>query len=154
LRYRSNYGCAHCLRLSNCRYQQAHREELLPKKRKWAKDNPEKNRAQSARWQRQNWSKAYAIQQAAKRARWDEHYRLKGRTYRVNRRAALLNATPPWVDLRAIDAIYRACPVGLEVDHIVPLNGRGVCGLHVPWNLQYLTKSANCSKGLRYANVG
>ena len=65
------------------------------------------------------------------------------------RRVAKLMATPPWVDEAAILAIYESCPKGMHVDHIEPLQGRNLCGLHVPWNLQYLTPQENSSKSNR-----
>ena len=40
---------------------------------------------------------------------------------------------------------------GFEVDHIIPLNGRQVSGLHVPENLQVLTVRANRQKGAKFA---
>ena len=50
---------------------------------------------------------------------------------------------PKWANLKEIELIYARCPEGHDVDHIIPLNGKNVCGLHVEYNLQYLSKEDN-----------
>jgi len=64
----------------------------------------------------------------------------------AKRRAMKLKATPIFANLKKIKDIYKNCPKGFHVDHIVPLQGKYVCGLHVEWNLQYLTPSENSFK--------
>jgi hypothetical protein len=56
---------------------------------------------------------------------------------------------PSWADWNRIVEVYKNCPENMEVDHYIPVQGRKVSGLHVSWNLQYLSKSKNSSKGNR-----
>jgi hypothetical protein len=69
------------------------------------------------------------------------------------RRARLLRRMPAWADRAAILAIYRNRPNGHHVDHIVPLKGKNVSGLHVPCNLQYLPARDNLRKGAQFTSA-
>lgn len=60
-------------------------------------------------------------------------------------------ATPLWADLESIEQFYENCPSGFNVDHIIPLKGKNVCGLHVLNNLQYLTPKDNLKKHNHYS---
>jgi len=111
-------------------------------------------------------TKEYAIKNKEKVQKWKENYsknnkdkikKLKHIYYLNNkniyynayalRRARLLKATPKFANLDKIKEIYKNCPKGYEVDHIIPLNNSIICGLHVEWNLQYLTVRENRQKG-------
>ena len=80
----------------------------------------------------------------------------------AKRRARKLKVTPPWLTKEHLEEIknfyWLAQDLKLvtvetyHVDHIVPLKGKSVCGLHVPWNLQVLPADINLSKGNHYAN--
>ncbi len=84
----------------------------------------------------------------------------------AKRRAQKLNATPKWLSENQkmeIFLIYKECSriskeTGVEhhVDHIIPLNGKNVSGLHVPWNLQILEAlgpQGNCAKGNKIIEI-
>lgn len=80
--------------------------------------------------------------------------------YAKKRAFAMSIATPLWADRKAIAEIYRACReksqstgVVYHVDHIVPIQGRKVSGLHVHWNLRIITASENCAKGNRLTDA-
>lgn len=79
----------------------------------------------------------------------DEH-RSEYNARSAKRRAIQVSAIPKWADLDMIKEIYACCPEGSHVDHIIPLQGELVCGLHVETNLQYLTVEENLKKGNRY----
>ena len=68
------------------------------------------------------------------------------------RRARMINATPKWLtdkDKEEMKKIYMSCPKGYHVDHIIPLRGKNVCGLHIPKNLRVVPAYINHSKGNR-----
>lgn len=59
---------------------------------------------------------------------------------------------PPWYETEKIEIelFYENCPDGYHVDHIIPLKGKLVSGLHVLSNLQYLPAKDNMSKGNKF----
>lgn len=68
----------------------------------------------------------------------------------ARRRASKLQRTPKWADLDKIQAIYLSCKKGEHVDHIIPLQGELVSGLHVWNNLRCIPATDNLKKGNKY----
>lgn len=120
----------------------------------WRKNNPE---AAHAIDKRRYSAKRAADWRAKNPERLREHrqrnyHKNKAKFYASNakRKADKLRQTPAWADLQAIRKIYENCPEGHHVDHIVPLRGKTVRGLHVEYNLQYLLASDNIRKNNRF----
>ena len=71
---------------------------------------------------------------------------------KATKRANDKKALPPWfiLDQKEVASMYAKCKKlegDMTVDHIIPIKSPIVCGLHVSWNMQFLTRSANSKKG-------
>jgi 5-methylcytosine-specific restriction endonuclease McrA len=78
----------------------------------------------------------------------NNYYNFQVRNAQYSKR--LTERTPAWADNKKIIEFYKNCPKGYHVDHIIPLNGKKVSGLHIETNLQYLTKKENLKKSNKY----
>lgn len=116
-----------------------------------------------AGWLQDNPNRAKAIQKRFRETHADRERQRKAAYKRDNPAKTLANtrwrqtlkaqATPLWVDRVAIEAVYaeakrleRETGVPHHVDHIIPLRGKAVRGLHVPWNLQAIPALENYRK--------
>lgn len=75
-----------------------------------------------------------------------EYRRHQQATYRAD----LVQRVPKWANIASIVEIYNNCPKGYHVDHIIPLRGKLVSGLHVENNLQYLLAVDNIAKNNKF----
>jgi hypothetical protein len=123
-------------------------------------DNKDRIKASAEKFQQDNpdYRHEHYISNLERVKKQNEEWRKKNKhkcnVILARRRARKLNATPAWANRTEIETIYKQAQkmtqeTGIlhEVDHIVPLQGKNVCGLHVEVNLQILTKSENCRKG-------
>lgn len=146
------------------RYRQRHPEKVKAAQKAWRENNREYDRARKERWREENpeYGKQWIAENAARmselRKAWREQniHRLLARDAR--RRAAKRNATPPWADNERIVQMYADAQVlsaelgvKFEVDHIVPLQGKLVCGLHWEGNLQIIPANDNRKKANKFA---
>lgn len=74
------------------------------------------------------------------------YYDIASAPKQIVRSVKLFLQTPKWANKDKIKEIYKNRPKGFDVDHIIPLQGKFVSGLHVENNLQYLTVKENRSK--------
>lgn len=133
--------------------------------------NKEKAREQAKAWYQANKERSlrisgeYNLRNREKQAAMArEHYR-KNRKYYIEkalrRYSTLKDAKPSWLSQKQEDEILALYDLAAEltgstgikheVDHIEPLQGEFSCGLHVPWNLQVLTKEENRKKSNKLA---
>jgi len=79
-----------------------------------------------------------------------EKFRLIVRNRNKLRKLIVKQQRPQWADTKKIRQIYDNCPNGYHVDHVIPLRGKTVCGLHIETNLQYMPAVENIKKSNKF----
>jgi hypothetical protein len=150
--------CLECVRIkSSNKYSLKYHQEWRKKNPNYNQEWQRKNPNYSREWQRKNRLKiGKPIRQRIEKPIKEK---IVGRI--SNSYAQITNfigrnprSKPKWITRQDFYDVWIKCPIGYEMDHIVPLNGYyimdkikiPISGLSVPWNVQYLTRSQNASK--------
>jgi hypothetical protein len=136
-------------------YDKARWEEKRDSLLAMAKIRYQKNKEKHLEYTRAHWSKNKEKYKGLNKI-WRLNNAESVRLSSILRKKRTRQATPKWVNRSEISLIYKeAWRLSIEtgiphhVDHIVPLNGDNVCGLHVPWNLRPIPWLENLKKGKR-----
>jgi hypothetical protein len=137
----SNGGCYACSKERYYKWHSNNKELRSENFKQWANANKDK---------RSSYMKTYLKS-------WKQKNSGKVNATAVSRKKWITLRTPSWADLEKIEEIYiKSSHVSKEtgilhhVDHIVPLQNKLVCGLHVEWNLQIITAEENLRKNNKF----
>jgi hypothetical protein len=158
----SNRGCVECQKIHLQAYRVFNRDELLAKKRSYAKkrtkEQPELVRAIAKRV-RESMSEDQRQKQNTQSKEWRKKNKGRVLAWTRMRQLAKKQRTPAWLsdfDKLKIECYYSIAAMltrenneSWHVDHVLPLQGKSVSGLHVPNNLQLLRGEENSRKGNR-----
>jgi hypothetical protein len=146
--------CKGCQKESSRAYYEKNKEKMLSLQKEKYSANPEEYRKRKRDYTKNN--KA-AVKKANSKYYCKNVSKFREQSWKYKKRLKI--AAPTWLtdtQKKEIEDFYflaRDCSkVSCEqyhVDHIIPLNGKNVCGLHVPWNLQILPAHINLSKSNR-----
>lgn len=150
VRYKSGHTswCYGCHKQANKEWYLKNKERQNSKAIAWQKNNPEKAKQSRRKYHSNNLEK-----RRKQRSDWGKENKDKIRAIAARRKARKLDATPKWANKIEISNIYTLAHdiqertgVPHHVDHIIPLQGKTVCGLHCEENLRVITAEENVRK--------
>lgn len=163
-------SCKECINSINKAFAEANPKAKKEYSRKWIQNNKEKHSANNKQWIQNNrdksseYSKKWQDKNKEAVVAYRKEYKLNNRAsctaLENKRRASKLLRTPNWLTEEHLEQIRTEYKLAswctkvmgepYEVDHIVPLQGKNVSGLHVPWNLQVISKVDNARKNNKW----
>jgi hypothetical protein len=130
--------CKKCIKDQSAAYYSSNKEHYSEHRKEYYLNNKEEYRKRDKKWVSNNKGKVTA--------------KVRQRELNKSKR------TPFWADSQKIQSYYSVCSFFNEVngytkyhvDHIIPLHGKNVSGLHVHTNLQIIPAKENLSKGNKH----
>lgn len=151
----SGSWCKLCISVRDKEYYELNKERIKQRQKEYAETRKEDKSLYNKEYRQNNKEKLNAYERDYYKKN-TEVVATRKNELKMRRKAATNNSTPGWLskdDISKMRSIYKMCRLiskktGIqhEVDHIIPLISDVVSGLHVPWNLQIISKSENASK--------
>lgn len=154
------YVCKQCDSLRKVVYRQENKEQVKEAAHIYYINNKESINSKHKFYYQDNKDtileriKTYREQNKEKLQEYKKEYyrthRANFKAWNLRRHIRLRRATPPWADMAIMNEIYMNRKDGEHTDHIVPLRGRLVSGLHTQFNLRNIPASENLSKSNKF----
>lgn len=147
--------CKSCRKIKVRNYDKGNKSKKAVYNKQYIESNLPKLQKKRVDYHKSNRTKILEYQKS-----WREGNPDKVAKARFSRRVNFDNAKPSWLSAEMELEIkrfythakdcYLVTGEEYEVDHIIPIKGKDICGLHVPWNLQVLPKDLNRRKSNTY----